>query len=281
MRLKYVTSDWEHEGEVEVYRTMTISDLKMRVARQINRNLIGIPATRIILTINHELYKDHELLKNCNIKSDDEIRVIIKPVGKQLEFKKMGSIKGIEEGALFWDRAHLAACKVHTPTQPGISGDSLQGANSVVLSGGYEYDCDFRNVIFYTGSGGRTSGEQTENQTLTRGNKALAMNCKAPYKICGRIISSDYRKGVPIRVVRQVKLPHTKPNKSVNLYSYDGIYRVYGYWPFWGTFITPAFEIRRFILWHFCLVKDGVDQNEIDYHIRWYDTQFVICMHGR
>ena len=59
-----------------------------------------------------------------------------------------GHVPGIKPGDAFPDRRSLAATGVHRPTQAGISGSQDLGADSIVLSGGYEDDQDLGNVIF-------------------------------------------------------------------------------------------------------------------------------------
>ena len=73
-----------------------------------------------------------------------------------------GSIPGYKVGATFPDRAALAKSGIHKPTQAGISGSQLQGADSNVLSGGYEDDEDYGDVTIYTGQGGRQIDERAE-----------------------------------------------------------------------------------------------------------------------
>jgi putative restriction endonuclease len=66
-----------------------------------------------------------------------------------------GHVPGHPEGSLFENRAELNASRVHIPTQAGISGSQTEGAESIVLSGGYEDDADYDDTIIYTGHGGR------------------------------------------------------------------------------------------------------------------------------
>ena len=67
-----------------------------------------------------------------------------------------GHIPGVPVRAVFANRKALAASKVHKPTQGGISGSAGDGgADSIVVSGGYEDDADFGDEIIYTGHGGR------------------------------------------------------------------------------------------------------------------------------
>jgi putative restriction endonuclease len=67
-----------------------------------------------------------------------------------------GHIPGYPVGSWFENRAELADARVHRHRQAGISGSSSQGADSIVLSGGYEDDEDHGDVIVYTGYGGGT-----------------------------------------------------------------------------------------------------------------------------
>ena len=66
-----------------------------------------------------------------------------------------GELDGHPEGEWFDSRKSLAASGLHRPLQAGICGSSDEGAESIVLSGGYEDDIDNGDVIIYTGHGGR------------------------------------------------------------------------------------------------------------------------------
>ena len=68
-----------------------------------------------------------------------------------------GHVPGYPPGSLFETRQELFEAGVHRHRQAGIAGSQSEGAESVVLSGGYEDDNDFGNVIIYTGYGGRDS----------------------------------------------------------------------------------------------------------------------------
>jgi putative restriction endonuclease len=98
-------------------------------------------------------------------------------------------VNGIEVGQLFADRREAADAGVHKPLQAGISGSAGEGADSIVLNGGYEDDEDNGEVILYTGHGGNDpqSRRQVANQELTGGNAALA---------------KSYLDGLPVRVIR-------------------------------------------------------------------------------
>jgi putative restriction endonuclease len=124
-----------------------------------------------------------------------------------------GKIPGVPVGTVFASRAELAAAGVHRPTQAGISGSVKEGADSVVISGGYEDDEDFGDELIYTGHGGQDGkGRQVANQTLSDRNLALA-------------VTAD--RGLPLRVVRGAGGdPEHSPASG---YSYDGLYRVESY----------------------------------------------------
>ena len=143
-----------------------------------------------------------------------------------------GEIEGIPEGSEFENRYFLSQYGVHRPLQAGISGSQVEGADSIILSGGYEDDEDHGDVIIYTGHGGRSqiTGAQVANQTLTRQNLALALNCQL---------------GLPIRVIRGSNHPSSFSPQTG--YRYDGLYRVDHYWR----------EVGRsgFDIWRFRLVK--------------------------
>ena len=67
-----------------------------------------------------------------------------------------GHIPGYPVGSWFENRAELADARVHRHRQAGISGSASKGADSIVLSGGYEDDQDFGDLIIYTGYGAAT-----------------------------------------------------------------------------------------------------------------------------
>ena len=141
-----------------------------------------------------------------------------------------GHIDGIGVGMAFPDRRSLAAVGVHRPVQAGISGSESEGADSIVLSGGYEDDLDLGDVIVYTGQGGRDpgSGQQVANQELRRGNLALSRNIAY---------------GLPVRVVRGPD-PSSRYAPDAG-YRYDGLYRVDDSWSERGK---SGFQVWRFRL---------------------------------
>jgi putative restriction endonuclease len=143
-----------------------------------------------------------------------------------------GELPSYPEGSTFLSREELSLAGVHKPIQAGISGSQYEGADSIVLSGGYEDDEDHGEVIVYTGHGGRdtTTGRQISDQVLARGNLALAVSRKL---------------GFPVRVVRGSS--HSSPYAPPSGYRYDGLYRVDDHWKERGR--------AGFLVWRFRLVK--------------------------
>ena len=143
-----------------------------------------------------------------------------------------GEIAGIPEGSEFENRYYLSKYGVHRSLRAGISGSQTEGADSIILSGGYEDDDDQGDVIIYTGHGGRSqvTGQQVADQQLTHQNLALVFNCQ---------------REIPVRVIRgQAPQSNFSPTQG---YRYDGLYRVENYWQEKG--------ISGFFIWRFRLVK--------------------------
>lgn len=146
--------------------------------------------------------------------------------------RHFGEIDGIKEGATFSSYAEMNQAKIHTPTQAGISGSMYEGADSIVVSGGYEDDQDFGVEIVYTGHGGRNeSGKQIADQVLTRGNFALAKN---------------EMEGLPLRVIRGAHKGN--PYSPISGYRYDGLYRVDSHWCEIGRSGFKVFRYKLFKL---------------------------------
>jgi putative restriction endonuclease len=140
--------------------------------------------------------------------------------------KVFGEIEGVEVGRVFQTRQELSNAGVHAPPMAGISGNPKEGADSIVVSGGYEDDEDYGDYIIYTGQGGNdtTTKTQIADQKLTRGNMGLVVS---------------YNQGLPVRVIRG--LGH-HPNRS---YRYDGLFRVDRWWAETGR---SGFKIYRYAL---------------------------------
>jgi E3 ubiquitin-protein ligase UHRF1 len=129
-------------------------------------------------------------------------------------------------GAGWNDRLHCRQWGAHFPHVAGIAGQSGVGAQSVVLSGGYEDDMDEGEWFLYTGSGGRdlsgnkrVSNVQSFDQAFDKMNEALRVSCE---------------RGLPVRVVRSAKekrSAYAPPPPEEGVVSgpplrYDGIYMV-------------------------------------------------------
>jgi putative restriction endonuclease len=144
--------------------------------------------------------------------------------------REFGHISGVPVGTIFATRHQLSLAGIHPPTMAGISGTGTQGADSIVLSGGYEDDRDWGSLIIYTGHGGRdaTTGKQIADQTLTKGNLALAVS---------------QLHGLPVRVVRGAG--HKSSHSPDTGYRYDGLYRVEAHWHDKGK---SGFEVWRYRL---------------------------------
>ena len=84
-----------------------------------------------------------------------------------------GDIDRVPVGTTFPDRRALLGAGVHRQLQAGI-------ADSIVVSGGYEDDDDFGDLIIYTGQGGNdpATKRQVADQRLALGNAALAESCR-------------------------------------------------------------------------------------------------------
>lgn len=140
-----------------------------------------------------------------------------------------GEIPGNPPGTEYADRREASDAGVHRPLQGGICGGA-DGAESVVVSGGYVDDLDYGDEIIYTGHGGRDpeSGLQVADQDLLRGNLGLARN---------------YLDDIPVRVVRGYQgEPALSPAHG---YRYDGMFTVSRFWQEIGK---DGFRIWRYRL---------------------------------
>ncbi|WP_314191271.1 YDG/SRA domain-containing protein [uncultured Arthrobacter sp.] len=130
------------------------------------------------------------------------------------ESSVFGEVDGVPVGKLFDDRIAVRAAGLHRHQQAGISGNYQDGADAIVVSGGYKDDRDHGDWILYTGQGGRDSaGRQVEDQTLSRGNKAL-------------VLSEE--RGLPVRVIRGAGGDPVQSPASG--YRYDGLFYVVRHW---------------------------------------------------
>jgi putative restriction endonuclease len=141
-----------------------------------------------------------------------------------------GEIAGYPPGSTFQSRQALADSGVHRPLQAGISGSATEGADSIVLSGGYEDDLDEGDWIIYTGDGGNDpdTGAQIANQQLSHRNRALTVSAS---------------EGLPVRAIRGAG--HRSKYSPTQGYRYDGLYYVDRYWHDIGK---SGYLIYRFFL---------------------------------
>ena len=97
-----------------------------------------------------------------------------------------GPVHGIPIGARFRNRRSLYDARVHRDIRRGICGgpDKKRGAESVVLSGGYEDDLDLGQIVYYTGIGKRDgSGRLIADQEFSGLNRSLAVNAQTAQPI--------------------------------------------------------------------------------------------------
>ncbi|XP_060537001.1 E3 ubiquitin-protein ligase UHRF1-like [Cylas formicarius] len=166
----------------------------------------------------------------------------------------VGAIPNVEVGFCWKFRHGVAESGVHRPPVAGIHGQEADCAYSIVLSGGYEDDVDNGNEFYYTGSGGRDLsgnkriGHQSFDQELTRTNKALALNCNAPFDKKNGAESKDWKKGRPVRVVRSYKLKKHSKFAPEDGFRYDGLYKVVKYFPVKGK--------SGYLVWRYLLRRD-------------------------
>jgi putative restriction endonuclease len=140
-----------------------------------------------------------------------------------------GEVPGFPVGSTFKNRAELAEAGVHRPLQGGICGGK-DGAESIVVSGGYVDDEDLGNELTYTGQGGNdpSTKRQIADQVLTLGNAGLARS------------QLDAN---PVRVVRGAGGdPSYSPTTGLR---YDGLFRVVDRWHEVGK---DGYRIWRFRL---------------------------------
>eukprot|EP00892_Ulva_mutabilis_P004491 jgi/Ulvmu1/2413/UM133_0014.1 len=143
------------------------------------------------------------------------------PIGAEFDPERS---QGVLVGECWTSRLHCRQWGSHMPHVAGIAGQSDVGAQSIVLSGGYEDDRDEGEWLLYTGSGGRdlsgnkrTNKEQSFDQVFEGSNKALLRSCE---------------RGLPVRVLRSYKEKRsayapTDPDWGIR---YDGIYRIVAAW---------------------------------------------------
>ncbi|MEU4410603.1 YDG/SRA domain-containing protein [Streptosporangium sp. NPDC023963] len=170
---------------------------------------------------------------------------------EEIDKEHYGLVSDVEPGKIFLNRHALHEAKVHRPLQAGICGTAARGgAESIVVSGGYEDDEDYGDTIIYTGHGGRdpNTGKQVKDQSPTDpGNAALIKSVMT---------------GLPVRVVRG-----SGGNKNFSPefgYSYDGLFAVTEYWtknqP--GHHMVMQFRLEKIIDLDRLLTKQQMSQRQ-------------------
>ncbi|MFE6897082.1 YDG/SRA domain-containing protein [Streptomyces sp. NPDC057717] len=142
----------------------------------------------------------------------------------------IGEVPNTWVGQEFRSRRLAHEAGVHRPLQAGICGTKKDGAESIVVSGGYKDDEDYGDVIIYTGHGGQdSSNNQVGDQSLEDpGNAALV---------------TSHLEGLPVRVLRGA---HNGSRWApAQGYRYDGLYRVTSY--------SRKLGIDGFLIWQFRL----------------------------
>jgi len=145
--------------------------------------------------------------------------------------KFFGTPDGVKVGALFVDRREVHESGAHRPLQGGISGTRAEGADSIVVSGGYTDDQDHGDYIIYTGHGGKdpNSNKQTSDQSANApGNAGLI---------------TSMVQGLPVRVIRGAH--KGSPFAPPSGYQYAGLFTVQDYWIKAGK---QGFQIIQFRL---------------------------------
>lgn len=142
-----------------------------------------------------------------------------------------GTPDGVTVGQLFVDRRDLHEHFVHRPLQGGISGTKAEGADSIVVSGGYSDDEDHGDYIIYTGHGGNDSNSKSQvadQDVDAPGNAGLR---------------TSWIEGLPVRVIRG---PHkASPYAPPVGYQYAGLFTVVDSWVKQGL---HGFEVVQFRL---------------------------------
>lgn len=173
----------------------------------------------------------------------------LKAISKMIELKatlnpdkQVGPIPGVSVGQQFLSRAEMVVIGLHSHWLNGIdyigavkgrmTDVELPVAVSIVMSGGYEDDVDNSEDMVYTGQGGNdllSTRRQIKDQKMEKGNLALknSMKCR-----------------LPVRVIRG----HAdKRSYTGKIYTYDGLYEVYGHWAEKGIsgFTVFKYQLRR------------------------------------
>lgn len=144
-----------------------------------------------------------------------------------------GTPDGVRVGQLFLDRNELREAHVHMPPQSGISGTGRDGADSIVVSGGYADDEDHGDWLIYTGHGGNDRGS----------NRQIADQSPDAPGNAGLITSMV--QGLPVRVSRGAH--RGSPYAPRAGYIYAGLFTVTSHWMDVGRdgFLIARYRLDR------------------------------------
>lgn len=145
--------------------------------------------------------------------------------------KFFGHIPGQPVGTFYPNRRALADAGVHPPLMQGIHGTAKDGADSIVVSGGYADDEDHGDFVVYTGAGGNdpSTKRQIADQSMSQPNNA-------------GLITSQLA-GLPVRLTRGAHPGSAyAPPRG---FRYDGLFAVMSHWVDTGR---HGFKIVRFRL---------------------------------
>jgi len=154
--------------------------------------------------------------------------------------RKFGEISGTSVGSIYRTREDLRAAGIHMPMQGGISGTEADGAESIVLSGGYPDDEFSDDYILYTGSGERDKHTDVliADQEMTGFNLALAKSCDD---------------GLPIRVCRALEARRKRLPKGG--YIYEGIFYIESY--------SQIIGVDGYRIWQFSLIRQSNSESYV------------------
>jgi putative restriction endonuclease len=151
-----------------------------------------------------------------------------------------GPVEGVAIGSIYKTRDELRKAGIHKPLQGGISGSASEGAESIVLSGGYPDDEFNGDSILYTGSGKRDphTGALIEDQELVGGNRALAKSCDD---------------GLPVRVIQALGVRRKQlPSQG---YRYEGTFYIENY--------SRVTGVDGYKIWQFRLVRQSEAESSV------------------
>ncbi|WWD20679.1 hypothetical protein CI109_105155 [Kwoniella shandongensis] len=154
--------------------------------------------------------------------------------------KTFGHIPGVEVGKWWATRMDASTDAVHAPTVAGISGNAVDGAWSVALSGGYADDIDLGYAFTYTGCGGRDLKGTKQNPKNLR--TAPQTSHQSFHNALNAALKTSAETRNPVRVIRGFKLQ--SPYAPATGYRYDGLYIVEKAWM--GKGLTKGLMVCRY-----------------------------------